>query len=91
MADSPDLYHRSVDVREAGQARFTLRVAHKPGGPEWVGYQARPFGGSSPGWLKFVNRAGVRQLAVLGSPGRATATGPSRPRRAWALVTLAST
>ncbi len=68
VAYSPDVYHRSVDITEPGQARFMLHVAYKPARLDWVGYQAWPFKGFSPEWHKFVAQASVRQLSVLGFP-----------------------
>jgi hypothetical protein len=68
VAYSPDVYHRSVDVTEPGQARFMLHVAYRPAGLDWIGYQAWPFKGFSPEWHKFVAQASVRQLSVLGFP-----------------------
>ena len=65
---SPDVYHRSVDVTESGQARFMLHVAYRPARLDWIGYQAWPFKGFSPEWHKFVQQASVRQLSVLGFP-----------------------
>jgi hypothetical protein len=68
VAYSPDVYHRSVDFTEPGQARFMLHVAYRPAGLDWIGYQAWPFKGFSPEWHKFVAQASVRQLSVLGFP-----------------------
>jgi hypothetical protein len=68
VAYSPDVYHRSVDVTEPGQARFRLHVAYRPAGLDWIGYQAWPFKGFSPEWHKFVAQASLRQLSVLGFP-----------------------
>ena len=68
VAYSPDVYHRSVDVTEPGQARFMLHVAYRPAGLDWIGYQAWPIKGFSPEWHKFVQQASVRQLTVLGFP-----------------------
>jgi hypothetical protein len=68
VAYGPDVYHRSVDVIEPGQARFMLHVAYKPAARDWVGYQAWPIKGFSPEWHKFVAQASVRQLTVLGFP-----------------------
>lgn len=68
VAYRPDVYHRSVDFEEAGQARFMLHVAYKPAGLDFVGYQAWPIKGFSPEWHKFVSQASVRQLTVLGFP-----------------------
>jgi hypothetical protein len=68
VAYSPDVYHRSVDIAEQGQARFMLHVAYKPAALDWVGYQAWPIKGFSPEWHKFVRQASVRQLTVLGFP-----------------------
>jgi Phytanoyl-CoA dioxygenase (PhyH) len=68
VAYGPDVYHRSVDVTEPGQARFMLHVAYKPAGLDWVGYQAWPIKGFSVEWHKFVRQASVRQLTVLGFP-----------------------
>jgi len=68
VAYSGDVYHRSVDVTEPGQARFMLHVAYKPAPLDWMGYQAWPIKGYSPEWHKFVSQASPRQLAVLGFP-----------------------
>ncbi|HXQ61411.1 MAG TPA: phytanoyl-CoA dioxygenase family protein [Acidimicrobiales bacterium] len=68
VAYGPDVYHRSVDVTEPGQARFMLHVAYKPAHLDWIGYQAWPIKGFSPEWHKFVRQASVRQLSVLGFP-----------------------
>jgi hypothetical protein len=68
VAYRPDVYHRSVDFEEPGQARFMLHVAYKPAGLDFVGYQAWPIKGFSPEWQKFVSQASVRQLTVLGFP-----------------------
>ena len=68
VAYSPDVYHRSVDIAEPGQARFMMHAAFKPAGLDWVSYQAWPFKGFSPEWHKFVSQATVRQLSVLGFP-----------------------
>jgi hypothetical protein len=68
VAYGPDVYHRSVDVTEPGQARFMLHVAYKPAPLDWIGYQAWPIRGFSPEWHKFVRQASVRQLTVLGFP-----------------------
>ncbi len=68
VAYSGDVYHRSVDVTEPGQARFMLHVAYKPASLDWMGYQAWPIKGFSPEWHKFVSQASVRQLTVLGFP-----------------------
>ncbi len=68
VAYSGDVYHRSVDVSEPGQARFMLHVSYKPAPLDWMGYQAWPIKGFSPEWHKFVQQASVRQLSVLGFP-----------------------
>jgi len=68
VAYSPDVYHRSVDVTEPGQARFMLHVAYRPARLDWIGYQAWPIKGFSPEWHKFVGQATERQLTVLGFP-----------------------
>jgi hypothetical protein len=68
VAYSPDVYHRSVDVTEPGEARFMLHVAYRPAGLDWIGYQAWPIKGFSPEWHKFVGQASLRQLTVLGFP-----------------------
>jgi hypothetical protein len=64
----PDVYHRSVDFTDSGQARFMLHVSFKPAAMEWGGYQAWPFKGFSPEWHNFVQSAGPRQLTALGFP-----------------------
>jgi hypothetical protein len=64
----PDVYHRSVDFSDPGQARFMLHVSYKPAAMEWGGYQAWPFKGFSVEWHNFVQRSTPRQLIALGFP-----------------------
>ena len=64
----PDVYHRSVDITEAGQSRFMMHVSFKPAAMEWGGYQAWPFKGFQPAWHAWVRTATPRQLALLGFP-----------------------
>ncbi len=64
----PDVYHRSVDFTDPGQARFMLHVSYKPASMEWGGYQAWPFKGFSMEWHNFVQQSTPRQLTALGFP-----------------------
>jgi hypothetical protein len=68
VAYRPDVYHRSVDVDEPGHRRVMLHVSFKPRRADWGGYQSWAFKGLTPEWSKFVQRASVRQLTVLGVP-----------------------
>ncbi len=69
VAYRPDVYHRSVDFTEPGQARFMLHAAFRPAGTEWAGYQAWPFKGYQMAWHQFVaHQARPRQLLALGFP-----------------------
>ncbi len=64
----PDVYHRSVDFSDPGQARFMVHVSYKPAAMEWGGYQAWPFKGFSVEWHNFVQQSTPRQLIALGFP-----------------------
>lgn len=68
VAYGPQVYHRSVDRMEEGQARYMLHVAYRPRRAQWIGYQAWPFKGLSAEWCDFVQGATPRQLLAVGFP-----------------------
>ncbi len=68
LAYRSDVYHRSVDITEPGQARFLAHVAFKPAGAEWIGHHDWPSKGFAMPWHAFVNQASPLQLEVLGFP-----------------------
>jgi hypothetical protein len=64
----PDTYHRGVPLASPHGARFTLPVAFKPAGTDWIGYHAFPIRGEDIAWHRFMRHATVRQLTALGFP-----------------------
>ena len=56
-------------------------VAFKRPGTDWLGYQSWPAAAEGLDWYRFVGRATVRQLSVLGFPA------PGHPY--WTRATLA--
>jgi hypothetical protein len=68
LAYRPDVYHRGTSLSAPGAARFLLHVAYKPVGTDWLGYQSWPAAAEGAAWHRFVSRATLRQLTVLGFP-----------------------
>jgi len=57
-----------VGMAAPAAARFVLHVAFKPAGTEWLGYQSWPAAAEALAWHRYVNRASLRQLVLLGFP-----------------------
>ncbi len=68
LAYRPDVYHRGVRMTVPGTARFMVHVSYKPAATDWLGSHGLPNAGEDLSWYRFVERAGVRQLTVLGFP-----------------------
>ncbi len=68
LAYRPDTYHRGVRLSAPEAARFMLHVSYKPSSTDWLGSFGLPNAGEDMSWHRFVNRATVRQLTVLGFP-----------------------
>ena len=68
LAYRPDVYHRGVPLMAKRAARFMLAVAFKPAATDWIGYHAFPARAEDMAWHRFMRRATVRQLNVLGFP-----------------------
>jgi len=68
LAYRPDVYHRGVQMTVPGTARFMVHVSYKPAATDWLGSHGLPNAGEDLSWYRFVERAGVRQLTVLGFP-----------------------
>jgi ectoine hydroxylase-related dioxygenase (phytanoyl-CoA dioxygenase family) len=68
LAYRPDVYHRGVQMRVAGTARFILHVSYRPAGAEWLNSFGLPNAGEDMAWYRFVGGASLRQLTVLGFP-----------------------
>ncbi|MGH9090616.1 MAG: phytanoyl-CoA dioxygenase family protein [Acidimicrobiales bacterium] len=82
VAYRPDVYHRSVDWTEPGNARYMLHLGYRPAANEWAGFQAWPFKGLTAEWHRLVTeQATPRQLTALGFPA------PGHPY--WTEETLA--
>lgn len=68
LAYRSDVYHRGTAFTVPGAARYLLVVGYRPAGAEWIGHHSWPVAGESGAWHRFVSRASVRQLTVLGFP-----------------------
>lgn len=69
LAYRPDLYHRGVRMTAPAAARFMLHVSYKPANTDWLGSsQAWPGAAEDMAWHRFMQRATLRQLVVLGFP-----------------------
>ena len=64
----PDVFHRGIPIARPGAARFLLPVAFKPAAADWIGFQSFADRCEDMAWHRFVRRATVRQLTVLGFP-----------------------
>jgi ectoine hydroxylase-related dioxygenase (phytanoyl-CoA dioxygenase family) len=64
----PDVYHRGTRLTAKEAARYLLHVAYKPLGADWLGYQSWPAAAEGLAWNRFMKRATVRQLTMLGFP-----------------------
>ncbi|HUC04379.1 MAG TPA: phytanoyl-CoA dioxygenase family protein [Acidimicrobiales bacterium] len=81
LAYRPDVYHRGVRMAAPEAARFMVHVSYKPAGTDWLGSQAWPGAAEGMAWHRFMQKATMRQLLVLGFPP------PGHPY--WNEVTLA--
>jgi Phytanoyl-CoA dioxygenase (PhyH) len=77
----PEVYHRGVRMGAPGSARFMMHLSYKPTDTDWLGSLALPHAGEDMAWYRFVGRATLRQLTVLGFPA------PGHPY--WTSQTLA--
>jgi hypothetical protein len=68
LAYRPDVFHRGVDLREAGGARFLLNVSFKVAGQDWIGFHAGQSAANSPDWTLFVEGSTPEELALFGFP-----------------------
>ena len=91
LAYRPDVYHRGVRMTAPAAARFMLHVSYKPGATDWLGSFGLPNAGEDMAWHRFVQRATVRQLTVLGFPTPVIPTGPRRRWPGWRPATRCST
>ncbi len=64
----PDVFHRGVPMTAPRTARFMMPVAFKPAGTEWIGFHAFPTRGEDMAWHRFMRKATLRQLTLLGFP-----------------------
>jgi Phytanoyl-CoA dioxygenase (PhyH) len=68
LAYRPDVYHRGVRMTAPRSARFMVHVSYKPANTDWLGSHGLPNAAEDMSWYRFVQRADVRQLTVLGFP-----------------------
>ena len=68
LAYRSDVFHRGVDLTEAGSVRYLLNVSYKIAGQDWVGFHAMQSRSTSPDWVAFVEGSTPRQLELFGFP-----------------------
>jgi hypothetical protein len=64
----PDVYHRGVKMTAPRSSRFMVHVSYKPAATDWLGSHALPNAAEDLSWHRFMQRATLRQLLVLGFP-----------------------
>ena len=68
LAYRSDVWHRGSAFGGAGTARFTLALAFKRAGQDWIGYDAQQSRSTGPEWTQFVEGSSPRQLELFGFP-----------------------
>jgi hypothetical protein len=68
LAYGSNVFHRAVDLREAGGARFLMNVSYKVAGRDWIGYHAQQSRANQTDWVAFAERSTPRELELFGFP-----------------------
>ena len=68
LAYRPDVFHRAVDLRAPGGARFLLNVSYKVAGQDWIGYHSMQSRATSEHWVAFVEGSTAREFELFGFP-----------------------
>ena len=68
LAYRSDVWHRGSAFGARGSARFTLGLAFKRAGQDWIGYDQQQARSTGPEWTRFVEGASPRQLELFGFP-----------------------
>jgi hypothetical protein len=68
LAYRANVFHRGVDLREPGAARFLLNASYKIAGQDWIGYHTAQSRSTSGEWVRFVEGSTPEELSLLGFP-----------------------
>jgi hypothetical protein len=68
LAYRSDVWHRGAAFGRPGTARFTLGLAFKRAGQDWIGYDTAQSRSTGSAWTEFAEGSTPRQLALFGFP-----------------------
>jgi hypothetical protein len=69
LAYRSDVFHRGAPFGSTEQrARFTLALAFKSAGQDWIGYNQAHSQSTDPEWVTFAERSTPRELELFGFP-----------------------
>ena len=68
LAYRSDVWHRGSAFGAPGTARFTLALAFKRAGQDWIGYDQQQSRSTGPEWTRFVEGSSPRELELFGFP-----------------------
>jgi hypothetical protein len=68
LAYRSDVFHRGVDLTDAGSSRFMMGLAFRAAGQDWIGFNVAPSNSTSLSWVAFVESCTPRELALFGFP-----------------------
>ena len=68
LAYRSNVFHRGVDLTEAGASRFMMGVCFKTAGQDWIGFNVNPSVSTSLEWVSFAEGSTPRELALFGFP-----------------------
>ena len=68
LAYRSDVFHRGAPFGSTERARFTLALAFKSAGQDWIGYNQAHSQSTDPEWVTFAERSTPRELELFGFP-----------------------
>lgn len=68
LAYSSDVFHRGSAFGSSGTARYTLSLAFKRAGQDWIGYDTQQSRANGIDWTRFVEKSTPRELELFGFP-----------------------
>lgn len=68
LAYRSDVFHRGGPFGSTGRARFTLALAFKGAGLDWIGYNQAHSQSTDPEWVTFAEQSTPRELELFGFP-----------------------
>jgi hypothetical protein len=68
LAYRNEVFHRGVNITRPRGSRFLMAVAFRNTVADWVGYLSPQSNSTHPGWTRFVEESGPRELELFGFP-----------------------